>query len=134
MENIGTASYAEDNTPYITLNSIEEVIQKLENAAKTLFQWLSDNQMKANPDKCHFLCSSNRDVNLTTENQIVKNSKFNHGLESLSYIGAKLWDSIPSHMKEIDSVNEFKHVIKTWKHDLCSGRLCKVYLQNIGCL
>ena len=44
----------------------------------------------------------------------------NHGLESLSYIGAKLWDSIPSHMKEIDSINEFKHVIKTWKPDLCS--------------
>ena len=25
----------------------------------------------------------------------------NHGLESLSYIGSKLWDSMPSHMKEI---------------------------------
>ena len=42
----------------------------------------------------------------------------NHGLESLSYIGAKLWHSIPSHIKEIDSINEFKHVIKTWKPDL----------------
>ena len=51
----------------------------------------------------------------------------NHGLESLSYIGEKLWDSVPSHMKEIDSINEFKHVIKTWKPDLCSYRLCKVY-------
>ena len=58
----------------------------------------------------------------------------NHGLESLSYIGSKLWDSIPSHMKEIDSINEFKHVIKTWKPDLCSCRLSKVYLQNIGYL
>ena len=38
----------------------------------------------------------------------------NHGLESLSYLGSKLWDSIPSHMKEIDSINEFKHAIKTW--------------------
>ena len=56
----------------------------------------------------------------------------NHGLESLSYIGSKLWDSIPSHMKEIDSVNEFKRVIKTWKPDLCSSRLCKVYLQSTG--
>ena len=58
----------------------------------------------------------------------------NHGLESLSYIGVKLWDSVPSHMKEIDSVNEFKHVIKIWKPHLCSFRLCKVYLQNIGFL
>ena len=37
----------------------------------------------------------------------------NHGLESLPYIGSKLWDSIPSHMKKIGSINEFKHVIKT---------------------
>ena len=43
MENIGIASYADDNTPYTTGNSIEEVIEKLKNAAKTLFQWLSDN-------------------------------------------------------------------------------------------
>ena len=43
MENIDIASYADDNTPYTTGNSMEEVIQKLENAAKTLFQWFSDN-------------------------------------------------------------------------------------------
>ena len=42
-----------------------------------------------------------------------------------TYIGSKLWDSIPSHMKEKDSINE---------SDLCSCRLCKVYLQNIGYL
>ena len=59
---------------------------------------------------------------------------FNHGLESLSYISSKLWDRIASHMKDIDSINEFKHVTKTWKTDLCSCRLCKVYLQNIGYL
>ena len=58
----------------------------------------------------------------------------NHGLESLSYIGSKLRNSIPFHMKEIDSINEFKHVIKTWKPDYCSCRLRKVYLQNIGYL
>ena len=291
MENIDIASYADDNTPYTTGNSMEEVIQKLENAAKTLFQWFSDNQMKANPDKCHFLCNSNSEVSLTMETQKIKNSKFekllrikldsklnfnshihdicqkagqklnaisritpymdfakrrllvnaffysqfnycqlvwmchnqtnnnkinrlherclrliyndkkssfkdllqkdrsvsihhrnlrtlavepfkvfkglspvifaetfpvrqqsqynmrnyscfaipraktvNHGLDSLSYLGSKLWDSIPSHMKKIGSINEFKHVIKTWKPDLCSCRLCKVNFQNIGYL
>ena len=59
MENIDIGSYAEDSTPCITWNSIEEIIQKLENAAKTLFHWFSDNQMKANPYKCHFLSSLN---------------------------------------------------------------------------
>ena len=76
MESIDIASYADDNTPYTTGNSIEEVIQKLENASKTLFQWVRDNQIKANLDKCHFLCSSNREVSFTIENQIIKNSKF----------------------------------------------------------
>ena len=56
----------------------------------------------------------------------------NHRLESLSYISSKFWDSILSHMKEIDSIIEFKHVIKIQKPDLCFCRLCKVYLQNIG--
>ena len=72
MENIDIASYADDNTPYTTGNSMEEVIQKLENAAKTLFQWFSDNQMKANPNKCHFLCNSNSEVSLTIETQKIK--------------------------------------------------------------
>ena len=56
MENTDIASYADDNTPYTTGNSTEKVIQKLENAAKTLFHWFSDNHMRAKPDKCHFLC------------------------------------------------------------------------------
>ena len=76
MENIDIASYADDNTPYTTGNSIEEVIQKLEKAVKTLFQWLSDNRMKANPHKCHFLCNSNSEVSLTIETRKIKNSKF----------------------------------------------------------
>ena len=67
MENIHIASYADNNTPYTTGNSIEEVVQKLENAAKTLFQWFSDNKMIAVPDKCHFLCNSNSEVSLTIE-------------------------------------------------------------------
>ena len=76
MKNTDIASYADDNTPYTTGNSIEEVIQKLENTAKKLFQWFSYKQMKANPDKCHFLCDSNSEVNLTIEMQKIKNSKF----------------------------------------------------------
>ena len=65
LENNYIGSYADDNTPYTTGNSIVEVIPKLENAAKTLFQSFIDNQMKANPVKCHFLCSSISEVILT---------------------------------------------------------------------
>ena len=97
MENIDIASYADDNTPYTTGNSMEEVIQTLENAAKTLFQWFSDNQMKGNPDKCHFLCNSNSEVSLTIETQKIKNSK----LEKLLAIRLASKLNFNSHIHDI---------------------------------
>ena len=58
------ASYVDDNTPYVTGDSIENVINSLENVSITLFKWFEDNQMKANKDKCHLLMS--RSENITT--------------------------------------------------------------------
>ena len=40
IENTDTASYADDNTLYTTVNSIEEVIQKLEKSSKGSFRSL----------------------------------------------------------------------------------------------
>ena len=68
------ASYADDNTPYTIENDMEDVILKLKNLSKILFQWFMDNQMKADPGKCHFICSTNDRVNLIVENQIIANS------------------------------------------------------------
>ena len=39
--------------------TIENVIQKLEINGNKIFQWFSDNYLKANPDKCHFLTDKN---------------------------------------------------------------------------
>ena len=71
-DNIATASYADDGTPYTPRNSIEEVIEKLENASKTFLQWFSDKQMKGNPDKCRFLCSSDGEGSLSVEKNKTK--------------------------------------------------------------
>ena len=87
----------DDNTSYTTGNSIEEVIQKLGNAAKMLFRWSSNNQMKASPGKCHSLCNSNREGSLTIENQKIKNSKF----EKLSGIKFDLKLNFISHIHDI---------------------------------
>ena len=59
MNNVDFASYAGDNTPFFIGSNLDEAIFKLQSALKTLFQWFTDNQIKANPDKCHFICSSN---------------------------------------------------------------------------
>ena len=51
------ASYADDNTPYAEADNIDEVITILENDSIQLFKWFSENQMKANKDKCHLVIS-----------------------------------------------------------------------------
>ena len=37
------------------------------------------------------------------------------GTESIKYLGLKIWELIPDEMKELESLWEFKRVIKLWK-------------------
>ena len=74
IDNIDFASYADDNTPYTTDESAKKVIDKLEIVAKRLFKWFSDNQMKANPDKCYLLISSTSQSELKTGDVTIKSS------------------------------------------------------------
>ena len=60
--NIDVASYADDTTPDVTGDDIESTVRQLEQAAKLLFQWFSDNQMKGNEGKCHVLISTKENV------------------------------------------------------------------------
>ena len=71
VENIDIASYADDNTPYISAN---EVILSLERATDTLFKWFSDNVMKSNADKCHLLVSTNNAIIIKIGNIDINNS------------------------------------------------------------
>ena len=53
------ASYADDNTPYTSDISLNLVLEKLESSTHDLFRWFKENHMKANPDKCHLLVTTN---------------------------------------------------------------------------
>ena len=54
------------------------------------------------------------------------------GIDSLSYLGPKLWSQIPNEIKDSESLNIFKSKIKSWKPSLCPCRLCKIYVPNLG--
>ena len=56
----------------------------------------------------------------------------NYGIESIRYLGPKIWESIPANIKEVDTIERFKSGIKKWKPEPCPCRLCKTYLQQIG--
>ena len=58
MSDTDLASYADDDTPYVSADTIDEVIRKLETASVKLFKWFADNQMKANQDKCYLIAGS----------------------------------------------------------------------------
>ena len=64
MSDTDFANYAGNNTPYVSTDTIDEVIKRLETASVNFFKWLVDNQMKANQDKCHLIVSKNENVSM----------------------------------------------------------------------
>ena len=74
IEDTDIASYADDNTPYLTDDTIEGVIKTLE-VSKKIFKWFDDNLMKRNADQCHLLISTNETVKIKVGNYDITNSK-----------------------------------------------------------
>ena len=54
--------------------------------------------------------------------------------ESILNHGPKIWDMVPSSLKELYHLQIFKKVIKQLKHEDCRCRLSKVFVQNVGFL
>ena len=54
------------------------------------------------------------------------------GTESISFLGPKICDIVPSELKQLEIVNAFKREIKKWKAVNCPCRLCRPYIQNVG--
>ena len=53
-------SYADQNAPYVSDDSIVDVIKSLQNDSLNLFKWFPNNSMKTNSDKCHLLTNKKR--------------------------------------------------------------------------
>ena len=74
VKDVNIASYADDNTLYDSCDTIEEVILSLQSSSEKLFQWLSDNQMKGNPEKCHLIMSTDQSVNVQLGGSLIERS------------------------------------------------------------
>ena len=51
LEKIDFASYVDDNTPFVSEATPENVVSFLEGGSDSLFEWFSHNQMKESPEK-----------------------------------------------------------------------------------
>ena len=74
MNKVHFTTYADDNTPYVLGYGVKQVNNYLKEASDELFYWFADNQMKANPDKCHSLTSSSDRVSICVDNYNIKSS------------------------------------------------------------
>ena len=75
VDEIGFASYADDNTPLVSGDRLDNVLESLEKASPKLFDWFSNNQMKANPDKCHLLTSATASIAIKIKDNEILNSE-----------------------------------------------------------
>ena len=49
----------------------------------------------------------------------------NYGLESIRFLGPKIWKSLPNNLKKKESIESFKMAFKEWKPESCPCRPCR---------
>ena len=67
-------SHPDDNTPYVCSENVDVTLEKLEEVRKVLFEWFSNNFLKANVDKCHLILSTDEPLTINIDNEVIKNS------------------------------------------------------------
>ena len=65
-------SYADDNTPYVCSENVGVTLEKLEEIGKVLFDWLSNNLLKASAEKCHLILGTDEPLSINIDNESIK--------------------------------------------------------------
>ena len=59
----------------------------------------------------------------------VRSSTF--GFNSLRTLGSKLWEMLPSDIKNSESLEKFKKMVASWRPK-CPCQLCRTYVKDLG--
>ncbi len=57
-----------------------------------------------------------------------------YGLETISFLGCRLWQALPNDLKQSDTLSSFKRKIKTWRGEECNCRICRPFVAQVGFL
>ena len=74
VEEVDIMSYADDNTAYVCSENNDVTLEKLEEVGKVLFEWFSNNFLKASANKCHLILSTDEPFSINIDNEVIKNS------------------------------------------------------------
>ena len=108
VNEIDFASYADDNTPFVSSDRLDDVLDSLEKASLKLFDWFSNNQMKENPGKCHLLTSTTASIAIKIKDNEILNS------ESEKLLGVTIDHQLNfnNHLQKIlEKANQKVHVL-----------------------
>ena len=64
--------------------------------------------------------------------KIARNEAVRNGFDSISDLGPKIWEMLPSEMQECETLFEFKSKVKSWNPINCPHKLCKTYIGGVG--
>ena len=72
--------------------------------------------------------------NSTSIAQAPKVGTTSFGIETIAYLGSRLWQLLPQEIKQSNTLPIFKKRIKCWKGGECNCRLCKTCILQVGFL
>ena len=55
-----------------------------------------------------------------------------YGLETISFLGCRLWLALPNDIKQSDTLSSLKRKIKIWKGEEWNCRLCRPFVAQVG--
>ena len=64
--------------------------------------------------------------------EISKARTVRYGTETVRFRGPKIWEILPTDVKDSNTLREFKTRVKHWRPIDCTCRLCKTYIHNLG--
>ena len=67
--------------------------------------------------------------NSTFETRNIKSVYY--GSETISSLGLKIWERLPSNIKDSENLIIFKSNVKSWKPENCPCRLCRLHIADI---
>ena len=100
--------YADDNTIYDSGDTIDKVIKSLQISGKIILEWFSDNQMKGNSDKCHFIASNDETHQIVVGNFPIGSSSWEKLLGIKIYLKLTFYD----HVQDMQGSENTKSIIQ----------------------
>ena len=81
-----------------------------------------------------FVFQENETYNLRSGNHLARKNirTTQYGIESVSNLGAKLWNLLPREIKNSSSFTVFYNKIRKWAPEKCPCKLCQTYIKNVG--